>query len=79
MHIHVKVATILLKRADPPLRESCFDYDCPDGTDVRTLIDMLGIPADLVWSVTVNSRRSKIDRAIMPGDTVILIPAISGG
>jgi molybdopterin converting factor small subunit len=79
VHIHVKVATILLKRADPPLTESYFDYDCPDGTDVKTLIDMLGIPAELVWSITVNSKRSKIDRVIMPDDIVILIPAISGG
>ncbi|HEY5532802.1 MAG TPA: MoaD/ThiS family protein [Candidatus Anoxymicrobiaceae bacterium] len=79
MHIHVKVATILLKRADPPLAKRDFDCDCPDGTNIRALIDMLGIPADLVWSVTVNSRRSKIDRVIMPGDTVIIIPAISGG
>jgi sulfur carrier protein ThiS len=79
MRINVKVATVLLKRAAPPLERVDFELEVPDGTDVEGLIGSLGIPGELVGSVTVNNRRSPRDGAVSPGDTVAIIPAISGG
>lgn len=79
MKIDVKVSTILLKKAVPPLERVEFELEVPDGLDVEGLIGSLGIPAGLVGSVTVNSRRSPRDAVVSPGDTVAIIPAISGG
>lgn len=79
MLIQVKVATILLKKAELPLESSKFVYDVPDGIDVDGLITLLGIPRGLVGSVTVNNRRARGERTIAEDDIVAIIPAISGG
>lgn len=79
MDIQVKVATILLRKAVPPLDRSSFGLEVPVGMDVEGLVASLGIPAGLLGSVTVNSRRSTLERVLAPGDTVAIIPAISGG
>jgi sulfur carrier protein ThiS len=79
MKVNVKVATILMKKAVPPLDSVNFELEVPGGTEVEGLIGSLGIPAELVGSVTVNNRRSPRDAVISPGDTVAIIPAISGG
>ncbi len=79
MEIDVKVATILLKKADPPLRSTRFSLSVEDGTDVEGLISAMGVPPRLVGSVTVNNRRSPRDRVLAHGDLVAIVPAISGG
>lgn len=79
MELQVKVATILLNKAEPPLASTRFDYRVDEGTDVEALIGLLGIPPALVGSVTVNNRRSARDRTLAAGDRVAIIPAISGG
>lgn len=79
MEIKVKVATILLDKADPPLDESEFIRSIEDGSDVGRLIADLGIPTRLVGSVTVNKKRSGWERALAEDDAVAIIPAISGG
>ena len=79
MEIDVKVATILLKKADPPLTSTRFSLPVEDGTNVEGLIETLGVPPRLVGSVTVNNRRSPRDRMLANGDLVAIIPAISGG
>ncbi len=79
MEIDVKVATILLKKAHPPLRSTRFSLSVEDGTDVEGLISALGVPPRLVGSVTVNKRRSPRDRVLAHGDLVAIVPAISGG
>jgi hypothetical protein len=79
MDLNVKVATILLKKADPVLESSTFSFSVPEGTGARGLIEMLGIPVALVGSVTVNKRRRPLDTLLSPGDNVAIIPSISGG
>jgi molybdopterin converting factor small subunit len=79
MDIQVKVATILLRKAGPPLERSSFGLEVPVGMDVEGLVASLGIPGGLVGSVTVNNHRSPLERMLAPGDTVVIIPAISGG
>lgn len=79
MEIEVKVATILLKKAEPHLRSTDFSLTVEDGTTVHQLIDIIGMPHKLVGSVTVNKRRQGLDTVINPSDKVAIIPAISGG
>jgi len=79
MRIEIKVATILLDKADPKLQSTHFDMTLPDGTDVAGLLEALGLEDRLVGSVTINKRRSRKDAAIVEGDLVAVIPAITGG
>lgn len=79
MEIQVKVAAILLRKAVPPIELSSFGLEVPVGMDVEGLVVALGIPAGLVGSVTVNNRRSPLEQVLAAGDTVAIIPAISGG
>lgn len=79
MEVRVRVATILLRKAVPPLESASFRLEVPGSTDVAGLIELLGIPAGLVGSVTVNKRRSPLDRVLEHGDAVAVVPAISGG
>jgi len=79
MEITVRVATILLKKADPPLASTRFTLEVPEGLEVRGLIDTLSMPAKLVGSVTINKKRQPMEAVIAPGDVVAIIPAISGG
>lgn len=79
MDIEVKVATILLGKASPRLEKTDFAMAVTEGTDVRGLIDALGIPRAMVGSVTINKKRQGLETKITDGDTVAVIPAISGG
>jgi molybdopterin converting factor small subunit len=79
MNVQVKVATILMSKAAPPIAEPRFEVDLPEGADAEALIRTLGIPPGLVGSVTVNSRRRGFDQILVHGDAVAIIPAISGG
>jgi len=79
MRIEIKVATILLDKADPKLHSTRFEMTLPDGTDVAFMLDALGLADRLVGSVTINNKRSPMDAAIADGDVVAVVPAISGG
>ena len=79
MKIAVKVATILLNKAEPKLACTQFDMDLPDGTDVAGMIEALGLEKRLVGSVTINKKRSPLDAAIADGDVVAVVPAVAGG
>jgi len=79
MNIEIKVATILLDKANPKLHTTRFDMTLPDGTNVTGMLDALGLEDRFVGSVTINKRRSRLDAGIADGDLVAVIPAISGG
>ena len=79
MKIAVKVATILLNKAEPKLATTQFDMDLPDGTDVAGMIEALGLEKRLVGSVTINKKRSPLDATISDGDVVAVVPAVAGG
>jgi molybdopterin converting factor small subunit len=79
MDIRVKVATILLNKASPRLESTDLSLTLTEGTDVRGLIEALGIPVGLVGSVTINKKRQALDAPVSNGDRVAIIPAISGG
>ena len=79
MEIRVTVATILLKKAHPPLASGTFSMELAAGTDVEGLIAALGLPPEVVGSVTVNKKRSPRERVLENGDRVAIVPSISGG
>lgn len=79
LRIKVKVATILLSKADPPLERSEFIHSVPPESDAGMLIDDLGIPRRLVGSITVNKKRCTWERPLADCDSVAVVPAISGG
>jgi len=79
MKIFLKVATILLDKADPKLESTGFELTLPDGTDVGGMLLALGLESRLVGSVTINKKRRPLDAPIAEGDHVAVIPAISGG
>jgi molybdopterin converting factor small subunit len=79
MDINVKVATVLARRAVPPLEQITFPLTLEQETDVTALVERLGIPLKLVGSVTINKKRSPLDTQLADGDDVAIIPAISGG
>jgi len=79
VEVRVRVATILLSKAVPPLDASRFDLSIQDGSTVEELIEKLGLPPRLVGSVTVNNRRSKRDRFLKDGDKVGIVPSVAGG
>jgi len=79
MEVKVRVATILLRKAEPPLGKNEFPFTLEDGSDVRRLISDLGLPEALVGSVTVNRKRCPLERTLEEGDAVAIVPAISGG
>jgi len=77
--IDVKVATILCRRAAPPLEHRDSSLSLERGATITDVIASLGIPRALVGSVTVNKKRSPDDYALQDGDRLAIIPAISGG
>jgi len=79
MDVDVKVATMLARKADPPLEESRFGMSVEPGTSIEDLIAILGVPRSLVGSVTVNKKRTTTERVLEEGDAVAIIPSISGG
>jgi sulfur carrier protein ThiS len=79
VEIDLKVATILLGKANPSLESSRLKLRVDDGCSVNDLVEKLGIPGRLVGSVIVNGRRSRLDRVLEEGDLVALTPSISGG
>ena len=77
--VDVKVATILCRRAAPPLEQCDSSFSLERGATIADVIALLGIPRALVGSVTVNKKRSPDDYTLQDGDKLAIIPAISGG
>ena len=53
--------------------------DLPEGTPLRDLILQLEIPEKEVSLPLVNGQYSPLDRALVAGDVVALVPAVGGG
>ena len=49
------------------------------GVTARTLLERLGVPAGEAAAVVVDEEQEELDRVLRDGETVELIPAISGG
>jgi len=55
------------------------DYPVSEGETVGTLLVKIGIPAEEVAIIFINSVRSFIESPVKDGDRVGLFPAVGGG
>ena len=62
-----------------PNGEGVFEYEMPDGSRVRDVVDKLGIPDELASIVIVGNMNTDWSQVIQEGDHVILIPPLAGG
>jgi sulfur carrier protein ThiS len=75
VHLHT-----ILQRQTPEGRLAHLEVDLLEDSTLADLLDRLALPLggdDLL--LVVNGRTASPEQALMPGDKVDLIPAISGG
>jgi molybdopterin converting factor small subunit len=53
--------------------------ELPEGATVGDLVDHLGAPRRLVFSVLVDGRQAQLGSALEPGAEVTLMPPFAGG
>jgi len=53
--------------------------EMPEGSTVRDVASLLGIPTDLDRVSLVNGREAEPERALRPGDVVTVFPPLMGG
>jgi molybdopterin converting factor small subunit len=53
--------------------------DVKEGTTVRGLAEMLGLPLKLVRIITVNGEQKDLDKVLSDGDLVYIFPPAIGG
>jgi molybdopterin converting factor small subunit len=55
------------------------DVELPEGSDVEDLIESLGAPIRLVFSVLVDGVQATMDQQLRDGAEVTLMPPFAGG
>ena len=75
MGIEIKCFATLARFAP----DNAEDYPVEQGETVRSLIDKLGMPAEEVTLIFVNSVRTTPDAPLADGDRVGLFPPVGGG
>ena len=77
MKVHVDLYVNLKKYA--PADESSFDIQLESGATVKTVLDMLKIPAEEKAIVLLNGRNADESDALKEKDTLSLFSPMSGG
>ncbi len=77
MKVHVDLYVNLKKYA--PADESSFDIQLESGATVRSVLDILEIPAEEKAIVLLNGRNADESDALKEKDTLSLYSPISGG
>ena len=75
MGIEIKCFATLARFAP----DNAENYPVAPGETVRSLIDKLGLPAEEVTLIFVNSVRTTADAPVADGDRVGLFPPVGGG
>lgn len=79
MIVHVRLHTAL-QRVSADKRTGTLDLDLPSGASVRDVLAELGMAPDPeALLLVLNRRMVDEDTPLAEGDTLDLIPAISGG
>ncbi len=50
-----------------------------EGTDIRTMAEIMGIGLGEICALSVNGQQALLDQVLQPGDVVHFIPPIGGG
>ena len=76
MVVNVKLMSIFAKylKNHPDGR-----IDLQEGTTVRGLAQMLGLPVKLVRIITVNGKQEDLDKVLSDGDLLYIFPPALGG
>ena len=74
MEIEYRLFASLRRYSD---KKSCIEMK--DGSQVRDLLDRIGIPPAEVAIILVDGRHATQERPLHDGETVSLFPAIAGG
>ncbi len=77
MKVHVDLYVNLKKYA--PADDSSFDIQLESGATVKTVLDILKIPADEKAIVLLNGRNADGSKVLKEKDTLSLFSPISGG
>jgi molybdopterin converting factor small subunit len=76
MVVNVKLMSIFAKYLE---NHPDGKIEVQDGTTVRGLAEILGLPIKLVRVITVNGKQEDLDKALSDGDLVYIFPPAMGG
>lgn len=79
MHLTVRLFAHLVQYRPSSSSGRSFTMELPDGSDISTLIEKLGIPEEEVKTVFVNHIISPPDAILKEGDEVGIFSPIGGG
>ena len=76
MVVNVKLMSIFAKYLE---NHPDGKVEIQDGTTVRGLAEILGLPIKLVRVITVNGKQEDLDKVLSDGDLVYIFPPAMGG
>lgn len=79
MRLTVKLFATLGKFRPDAAGEKPFELQVHDGATVQKVIEMLGLPENVVRVVFVNGRARPLDWTLSDGDELGIFPPIGGG
>ena len=79
MRVEVKLFATLASYLPEPSNGGSAIVDVPDGSTVRQLLRMLGIPEELPAIALVNGRDAVPEQVLEEGDVLTMFPPLAGG
>ncbi len=79
MKIEIRTFATLAVYSRHPGIDKDSGLEITNGSTVKMLIEILGIPEDHIKLIFVNGRHNKIDTVLSEGDRVGLFPPVGGG
>jgi len=79
MLIRVRLNAGLVRFAPGATAGVALNVEIPDGSKVRELTKLLGLPDEEIRTIFVNGRARSSDWPLEPGDEVGIFPAVGGG
>ena len=62
-----------------PSRDGCGEMDLSEGSTVRTVTDVLGIPPETERVILLNGHHAKEETRLSEGDSLTFFPPMTGG
>ena len=66
-------------RSFSPSTDGCGELDLAEGSTVRTVSDVLGIPPETERVILLNGHHAKEDTRLSEGDSLTFFPPMTGG
>ncbi|MDD4236958.1 MAG: MoaD/ThiS family protein [Desulfotomaculaceae bacterium] len=78
MRLRIQVFGELIEHLKSPAGDGMF-LELPEGTDIKTMLERLGLPSGHVGVVLLNGKFSNRDVILNHDDQVQIIPQLEGG